>query len=99
MTNEENVLNALCYLNKDVCYTMPMCDDGLCKDTSEHRCPIQISLEALEKQIAKKPWSQADDDTCLYYHNECPYCGRWLSERIKPHHCVCGQAIDWSDGE
>lgn len=58
-----------------------------------------VCLKALEKQIAKKPWSQADDDTCLYYHNECPCCGRWLSERIKPHHCVCGQAIDWSEVE
>lgn len=61
----------------------------------------EVVADALEKQIPKKPelWHNqpcppewADDD----WGYRCPACG---NEEIDypEHHCVCGQAIDWSD--
>lgn len=51
----------------------------------------KIIVEALEKQIPKKP----KDDGWLY----CPVCGKDVCVE-KPKHCsVCGQALDWSDTE
>lgn len=64
------------------------------------------AIEALEKQIAKKPQEKYE-----YMGNigrglnpmeyikgyVCPTCGEWLDEFA--HHCICGQAIDWSDDE
>lgn len=62
-------------------------------------CYRKVAKEALEKQIPKKPWYQADydepDDEYILCHWECPSCGRRLF--AKPHHCKCGQAIDWSE--
>lgn len=43
---------------------------------------IELAVEALEKQMPKKPNYVPDDDTCVYYHWECP---------------ECGLEIDWSD--
>ena len=61
------------------------------------------AIEALEKQIPKKPelWHNqpcppdwADDD----WGYKCPACG---NEDIDypEHHCSCGQALDWSETE
>ena len=64
------------------------------------------SIEALEKQIPKKPDCIEDKMWC------CPVCDnnllhKWIKypTRLMPKsqglsHCMsCGQAIDWSDGE
>ena len=53
-----------------------------------------LAIEALEKQIPKKPIDNTKRE--LF---ECPTCGRvivtyYAGER---HHCKCGQAIDWSE--
>lgn len=67
-------------------------------------------VEALEKQIPKKLNYMADDDTCVYYHWECPNCGNYYGHSIKKglkalygedaYYCSrCGQAIDWSEVE
>lgn len=51
--------------------------------------------EAREKQRAKKPILD------VIYHQQyyCPNCEDFLARKNgdKPHHCICGQAIDWSD--
>ena len=68
-----------------------------------------IKIEALEKQVPKKPKMQYG---CTYLcppdfggeefdeYGEiphCPSCDRKLDEN--KYNCKCGQAIDWSEGE
>ena len=63
---------------------------------------LQIALEALEKQIPKKPliWrgiktpeSPIPFDDWGY---ECPCCGNQEID-YPDHHCECGQALDWRE--
>ena len=56
---------------------------------------IQIAIQALEKQIPKKPYK--DNENGVYEKEYCPICHRSLFPN--DHHCICGQAIDWSDEE
>ena len=67
---------------------------------------MNIVSEALEKQIPKKPNYVPDDDTCVYYHWECPECGNYYGHSIKKGiralygnsavYCSrCGQCLDW----
>ena len=53
---------------------------------------IQIAIQALEKQIPKKPYK--DNENGVYEKDHCPTCHRSLFPN--DHHCECGQAIDWS---
>ena len=59
-----------------------------------------LAIEALEKQIPKKPISTKGK----YGHTECVCCG-WVVESFcgdleqYPFCPNCGQAIDWSDDE
>ena len=53
---------------------------------------IELAVEALEKQIPKKPIDNIEREWF-----ECPTCGRvivtyYAGER---HHCKCGQALNW----
>lgn len=50
-------------------------------------------IEAVEKQIPKKPYK--DNDNGIYSKDYCPTCHRSLFPN--DHHCRCGQAIDWSE--
>ena len=54
-----------------------------------------IAIQALEKQIPKKPYK--DNENGIYEKEYCPICHRSLFPN--DHHCICGQAIDWSDEE
>lgn len=56
---------------------------------------VPLVIEALEKQISKKPSQDSLDG--IHYFPTCPNCNRGLEEF--EHHCECGQAIDWSDQE
>lgn len=65
----------------------------------EYKKPLMtaydMAIEALEKQIPKKPIVNRTDDTCLYYENYCPSCENLLVIRYK--HCPkCGKSVDWS---
>lgn len=54
-----------------------------------------MAVAALEKQIPKKPILDI-----IYHHNYyCPNCENFLVGKNgnKPHHCKCGQALDWSE--
>lgn len=53
--------------------------------------------EARERQMAKKPIL----DTIYHQQYYCPNCEDFLARKNgnKPYHCICGQAIDWSDLE
>jgi hypothetical protein len=60
---------------------------------------------ALQKQIPQKPlikssicYSKSKDGEENYAHNyHCPLCDAKVNG--EKHHCVCGQALDWSDAE
>lgn len=54
------------------------------------------AIEALEKQIPKKP--SVPEVERYTYKYICPQCGCPLEEAYPVLHCMnCGQAIDWSD--
>lgn len=54
---------------------------------------IALAMQALEKQMPKKPY--LDNDSGVHDKQHCPTCHRSLFPN--DHHCLCGQAIDWSD--
>ena len=56
---------------------------------------MRMSIQALEKQIPKKPYK--DNENGIYEKEYCPICHRSLFPN--DHHCICGQAIDWRDEE
>ena len=62
---------------------------------AEFESALALAIEALEKQIPKKPYK--DNENGVYEKEHCPSCHRSLFPN--DHHCECGQAIDWSDDE
>lgn len=61
---------------------------------------LGLAIQALEKQIPKKPTEINDE--CGYF--ECPTCGDLIyaeGARFKEHkYCLsCGRKLDWSDTE
>ncbi len=56
---------------------------------------LNIAIDALEKQIPKKPYN--DNDNGVYEKEYCPTCHRSLFPNDS--HCKCGQAINWSESE
>ena len=57
----------------------------------------QMAINALEKQIPKKPIIETYRYTTLFI---CPYCERKQGIKYKQYHCIeCGQKLDWSDEE
>ena len=56
---------------------------------------LEMAIQTLEKQIPKKPYK--DNENGVYEKEYCPICHRSLFPN--DHHCICGQAIDWSDEE
>ena len=76
--------------------------DGKCSDNCRQCNAYEVAVEALEKQIAKKPIAQGK------YSFVCPVCKQDLGieredisvyDMTPPRHCECGQALDWSDME
>ena len=77
---------------------------------TEYEGYLDMAISALEKQIPKKP-NRIDKNASFdgNWKKVCPACGRLLIERITTPeksypkiynhtpHCVCGQAIDWSE--
>ena len=66
---------------------------------------FEAAVDALEKQIPRKPiYSDYDDNgfgEIIPYMAICPICGYEFEFGTwnENHHCVCGQAMDWSDEE
>lgn len=88
MTHEE-AINSLKTLKLIVEWGEPM----------EFQVAIDLGIEALEKQIPKKPNdTQTEGAYSAEFDYGCPNCGIWFTG--KWHYCpCCGQAIDWSDEE
>ena len=68
-------------------------ENNACKFTEDDYRANEMAINALEKQIAKKPYK--DNENGVYEKDHCPTCHRSLF--TNDHHCECGQAIDWSD--
>ena len=65
--------------------------------SSEFDDAIYTAIEALEKQIPKKP---VDNPKTGWF--ECPNCGLivWICYGTgETHHCDCGQRLDWEEIE
>ena len=65
-----------------------------------------MAINALEKQIPKKPEYEADgyaDGELVYDYAKCPICGHDFEYGINDWGCNycsdCGQKLDWSDEE
>ena len=59
----------------------------------EQKEAFQMAIQALEKQIPKKP--KTDDRYVMYI---CPRCNEFI--KINKNYCMnCGQKLDWSDEE
>lgn len=58
---------------------------------AEFESALALAIEALEKQIPKKPYK--DNENGVYEKDHYPSCHRSLFPN--DHHCKCGQTIDW----
>ena len=81
-------------------------------ENSEHKFPedyykaSEMAIQALEKQIPKKPIMKQYFEDLEDEYLCCPTCGEILTDRIPADnhtfyfHCMnCGQKFDWSDEE
>ena len=97
MTHEE----ALILLRHYLCFLVPGRASGKSKLEYTRFEAFCKAIEALEKQIPKKPIIRKTED---YFgnvkHTLCPNCKETEFVFAQPCFCHhCGQAIDWSDGE
>ena len=76
--------------NCDLCYAQG--------NVGEHIKSIEIAIQALEKQIPKKPHKNFEKFSGVWCS-----CGKYLGKGYfvdKPIYCPnCGQKLDWSDEE
>lgn len=81
---------------------VPLHEDSWTDEDKEH---ILTVMEAVEKQIAKKPIKKnpicyektKDGIEHFAYDYFCLACNKQI--KANEHHCECGQALDWSDTE
>ena len=70
-------------------------------DSSVGKLKIQtynIAIEALEKQIPRKPLNREDKSEISY--GDCPCCSNMIDNWDDIRYCgECGQAIDWEETE
>ena len=63
---------------------------------NEETMAMKLAVEALEKQIPKKPLYENTYDDCVVY--SCPECKDEKLILSGDNYCAtCGQALDWSD--
>lgn len=66
---------------------------------------LRLAIESLKKQIPKKPIVRTyGDSDLIFYDCFCPNCSfmfgsnlNYIYSRVAHHHCICGQAMDWSE--
>ena len=100
---------AIKILKKDSCYECSQgtdsplnCEYVECRVSKATR----VAIQALEKQIPKKPIMKQYFEDLEDEYLCCPTCGEILTDRIPADnntfyfHCMnCGQKFDWSDEE
>lgn len=90
-----NVKKALKIIEQNLEVAIHDSDGDNPKYEQEQISALKLAVEALEKQIPRKP--KLDNDNGIYETEHCPNCNRKLFPN--EHHCKCGQALDWSDTE
>lgn len=94
MTPQEAIENI-----NNILYSDYLCDESIDYQltTDDIKC-LEMSKEALEKQIPKKTTKRqyVPNGTLIYGH--CPNCD-WFTENFFKYCRNCGQALDWSDTE
>jgi len=72
------------------------------KGYTTQREAFEMAVEALQKQIPKKPIVAEMEWLSQPVECKCPACGEyvckydaWARATLREHHCKCGQAIDW----
>ena len=59
---------------------------------------FEVAIEALEKQIPKKPIPAEEQNARYAMKYTCPSCGKHFTGTGIADYCYhCGQALDWSD--
>ena len=81
------------YVTMSMCLTLDEC--------RKHNKAISMAIEALKKQIPKKPIiRKAEDYFGNVKHTLCPNCRETEFVFTQPCFCHhCGQAIDWEENE
>ena len=89
MTNKEAIENIKIAI-AEVEWNYPM----------DYAIAFDVAINALEKQIPKKPLA-TDEQHIRYSMNYiCPLCGKHFSGTGIASYCYhCGQALDWSDAK
>lgn len=75
------------------------------RDNSPLTIALNVAIEALEKQIPRKPDYEADgydeNGNLIYDYAKCPICGHDFEYDINDWGCNycsdCGQKLDWSE--
>ena len=89
---EDNTSDAECD-NCEYCYSQG--------NFGNQKEAFQMAINALEKQIPKKPIEMKPTDKLMNGYYSCPICGDWVGmDEYSNNYCAnCGQVIDWSDEE
>ena len=85
-------------IKKYICCEKPIqrhCQDSCLYEIEN--CPYSLAIEAMEKQIPKKPIIKKSCKVNAFTLI-CPNCGAVL-QSDSPHCRHCGQAIDWSEDD
>lgn len=63
----------------------------------EYKRAVDVAIEALERQVPKKPDGYPGGFYGVYpvWKYKCPCCG--IDIEFMVHHCMCGQTIDWGE--
>lgn len=101
MNREEEAIR---YIKDNVCYGQEECFDGVCKSTEDNPCAVEIAIEALEKQIPKKPVLENTKGIVGIDMWHCPVCkgeiiSDWNRDIANPYCHHCGQSLKWEDEE
>lgn len=99
MTYEEviNILDRCCVGDCDLCNNNKK-HGGKCDGSEYAFLAIKTAIEALEKQIPKKPIKKTNFGSDILDGKYCPCCDS-MFDRTTMFCDNCGQALDWSEEE
>ena len=89
-------------INRDCNRDCANCD--IVQDVEDLNNAYDVAINALKKQIARKPEYEADgyaDGELVYDYAKCPICGHDFEYETNDWGCnycsVCGQKLDWNE--
>ena len=97
--DEKKVREAICCMKSFADDTV--CEECDCYDRCDHTMVAdntKTAIEALEKQLPKKPIDKScvkDNDTTCGYVGICPSCNGIVDDSMIV--CDCTQVLDWSE--